>query len=664
MREPVNDKSAVDVAVDQTRLLLALEAGRLGTWDYDLVSGAVHWSPDVARMHGIAEGSFDGTFESHVRHIHPDDRERVLHQIEHSVREGAASRLLYRIVRPDGETRWLESSGAFVGDKDGKPERLVGVCSDATDRIEQQMSRESVLMHTVINSISDSLSIIDPAWRVLFANAASAAQLGLEPIDIIGKSVLQLMPDIAGTPFQAELSRVMNTGIATVFEEHYAPFDRWFEVSIQPIAGLGVISHSRDVTARHNERILQERMARYGALQGAVGQALSVVQALPSMLQECCEAIVQQLSMSFARVWLLDPSGVYLDLSASAGKYTHIDGGHARVRVGDFKIGKIASERTPHLTNDVQHDPRVGDPEWARREGMVAFAGYPLLVHDRLVGVMAAFATAPLHADTLTALGGIANTIAQGIERRRAEVALEETARSLTRSNAELEQFAYVASHDLQEPLRMVASYVQLLERRYRDKLDDDARDFINYAVEGVTRMRRLIEDLLAYSRVGTRDIELEPVQLDEVLTVVQQNLKQVIEESSAVVSHDPLPSVVADQSQLVQLLQNLVGNAIKFRGNEPPRVHIGVKREHACWVFTVRDNGIGIEAQYFDRVFVIFQRLNTREQYPGTGIGLAIAKKIVERHGGRIDIESAVGEGTTIAFSLPVEARTRRSTQ
>ncbi|MGA6829328.1 sensor histidine kinase [Nitrospira sp. NS4] len=237
----------------------------------------------------------------------------------------------------------------------------------------------------------------------------------------------------------------------------------------------------------------------------------------------------------------------------------------------------------------------------------------------------------------------------------RAQESLEGSNAELARSNADLQQFAYVASHDLQEPLRMIASYTQLLARRYKGKLDADADDFIGYAVDGATRMQRLINDLLTYSRVTTQGKIFERVDCNQLLDGVLTNLRLAVEENRAVVTHDALPVVTADGGQLGQLFQNLIGNAIKFHGEEPPRVHVSVELRNNEWQFSVRDNGIGVDPQYAERIFVIFQRLHNREDYPGTGIGLALCKKIVERHGGRIWVESPIGRGAVFYFTLPV---------
>ena len=261
-------------------------------------------------------------------------------------------------------------------------------------------------------------------------------------------------------------------------------------------------------------------------------------------------------------------------------------------------------------------------------------------------------------ADGLIYVAGRDVTEGKLAEQQRAIQAAE-----LERSNKDLEQFAYVASHDLQEPLRIVASYVQLLARRYRGRLDQEADEFISFAVDGATRMKTLINDLLAYSRIGTRGSEMTIVSMEAALERALGNLQLSVEDAGAEITHDALPNVRADETQMVQLIQNLVANAIKFHGAEPPRVHITARREGEMARFSIHDNGIGIEAQHLERIFVIFQRLHGQEEYPGTGIGLSVCRKIVERHGGRIWVESLPGHGSTFFFTLApadVEAPTQ----
>jgi len=237
--------------------------------------------------------------------------------------------------------------------------------------------------------------------------------------------------------------------------------------------------------------------------------------------------------------------------------------------------------------------------------------------------------------------------------RKQAQEALKQNIQELARSNAELEQFAYVSSHDLQEPLRMVASYTQLLEKRYFDKFDEKGLLFLHYIVDGAKRMQELIDDLLVLSRVGTRNKPMQIVPSEEAVKIALLNLKPLVQESQAKTTYEVLPMVVGDLIQLTQLFQNLLSNAIKFRGSHIPHIQISATKLNEYWLFAVKDNGIGIAPEHFERIFIIFQRLYGRSEYPGSGIGLAICKKIVERHGGRIWVESKTGEGTTFYFTL-----------
>jgi signal transduction histidine kinase len=244
-------------------------------------------------------------------------------------------------------------------------------------------------------------------------------------------------------------------------------------------------------------------------------------------------------------------------------------------------------------------------------------------------------------------------------ELQKAHDALTGRTAELARSNAELDQFASVVSHDLQEPLRMVTAYMHLLKTQYGGKLGDDADEFIGCAVDGTKRMQDLINDLLSYSRVGTRGKAFASTDCNEVVARALMNLTAAVNESGARVTHDPLPTVLGDEFQLVQLFQNLIGNAIKYHGSRPPDIHVGCERDGEMWRFAVIDNGIGIDPEYAERIFVIFQRLHTKQEYPGTGVGLAICKKIVERHRGRIWIESEPQKGSIFYFTLPIEQAT-----
>jgi signal transduction histidine kinase len=245
-------------------------------------------------------------------------------------------------------------------------------------------------------------------------------------------------------------------------------------------------------------------------------------------------------------------------------------------------------------------------------------------------------------------------------ERARAQRQLAEKVEELARSNCDLEQFAYVASHDLQEPLRMVAAYTQLLAERYRGKLDKDADRYIGYAVEGATRMQALLEDLLAFSRVGRNGFAPKSIDAGVAVDEALKNLAIAVKENAVTITRNDLPTVVADRVHLVQLFQNLIGNAIKFRGQQPPRITICAEKQGEEWAFSVSDNGIGIAPEHRDFIFRMFQRLHTRAEYPGNGVGLAICKKIVEQHGGRIWVESELGRGSNFRFTFPAAAADR----
>ena len=399
---------------------------------------------------------------------------------------------------------------------------------------------------------------------------------------------------------------------------------------------LGVLSFTSREIRKPDDRLLRTT----SVLGSLVGQFLRRKQG---------EEVLRESEARFRQTFELAGSGMaHVDLD---GRLLRVN--HRLCRI----LGRGEGELIGRSVKEISHpqDRDVTDSERARvRAGEVEVAHFEkryLRPDGRTVWVDLAVALArgaegaPLYEiavfDDIT-------------ERKSAEAALRAAHEELQRSNSELEQFAYVASHDLQEPLRMVSSYTQLIQRRYADKLDADAKEFMHYVVDGAARMKQLIEDLLAYSRVGTKGKEFRAIELEAALKRALTNLRAAVEESGAAVTWDPLPSVSADDSQLAQLFQNLIGNALKFRGAGVPRVHVAASEKDGEWEITVADNGIGIEPQYFERIFMVFQRLHTKGDYPGTGIGLAICKKVVERHGGRIWVDSALGEGSRFHFTLP----------
>ena len=506
---------------------------------------------------------------------------------------------------------------------------------------------------------------VNKAWEEFF---------GVPRTDFVGKEVHDLYPQspaVADKHFAMDQELWRKTGsqsyeIPVVTRDgrvrhtiyYKATFTRGGEVA-------GLIGTIVDITERkeaERSQAIEYKVTRI------LAEAHGVEEAMPAVIRSMAEG----LDYAYGARWVHDGKAHVLRSTeswcADDPKVEAFRGlSTSRVETLPQRPGglnrRVWTTGEPVWMADVSQEPTLARRDAAREAGLSSAFAFPILVGGEFYGVMEFFSRVVRQRDerVIEIAQTVGIQVGQFIARMHAEAALREAndelerqAQELMRSNAELQQFAYVASHDLQEPLRMISSYTQLLMRRYGDRFDKEAREFMDYVVDGAARMKQLIEDILAYSRVGTRGRDFRAAKSENALKKALINLRGSIEAAGAAVTHDALPEVEADEPQLVQLFQNLIGNALKFKGEEAPRVHVTAAELSNAWEFAVKDNGIGIDSQYFDRIFMVFQRLHSKGEYSGTGIGLAICKKVVDRHGGRIRVESEPGRGSTFFFTLP----------
>ncbi len=517
----------------------------------------------------------------------------------------------------EGEVRNMDCSCRVIQSPD--PYVLV-LQRDISDRklLETRLRSSEQQMRAVFDAMNDVVLMCElESGEITDVEIAPTDPTIYEDLenDCISQTVQYLWYN-AGNDWGEQIQQVLATGQTVEFEYslEMGNSERWFTASVSQLSERSVLWVARDISDRKQaEDALRQSEARYRAIYDNT----------PVMLHS------------------IDNQGKLISVS----NYWLEKMGYQRHEV----LGRLSTE---FLTPDSQQDANGTYLPQLYAQGFVQNAAFQFVTKSGIV--MDILLSAITERNTQGAVERSLAVIIDVTELKRVEQQLQKTNAELTRSNRELEQFAYVASHDLKEPLRMVTSFTQLLAQNYEGQLDANADQMIAFAVDGATRMQRLIDDLLAYSRVGTQRNALTSMDCNLVVEAAKANLQMAIAESQAVINQQSLPTLLCDRVQLQQLWQNLLGNAIKYRSKDPLQIDIGVEEQKHQWLFSVRDNGIGMNPAHAERIFMIFQRLHTKQEYPGTGIGLAICSKIVEQLGGKIWVESELGSGSTFYFTLP----------
>lgn len=531
-------------------------------------------------------------------------------------------------------------------------------------------------LHSIFDHACGAIFLYDVnTGAVLDADEKACEMYGYTPEEIRNADIGKLSAGPYPYDYEAAMERIRCAagGEPQLFD--WIARDRsgrtfWVEVNLKrgTISGKdGIVALVRNIAKRKRA---EQRLALQYSITRDLTEAVTLSEATPMIIRAVCEHV----GWDHGEVWFTDEDsgvlrlgGVWHASSQHLSEFSAASRGMTFPR-GSGLPGRVWAEGRPIWITDVREAPYFLRTTAAADAGLHAAFGFPIRSAGAVLGTMTFFSRSvlPPDKDLLEMFDAIGSQIGDFIRRKKAEEELRYYAAELERSNEELKTFTSVASHDLQEPLRVVAGFAQLIEQRYKGRLDKKADDFIHYITDGCRRMQQLISDLLTYSRVTTGENRFTRVDCNRAMETALTNLKTAIEESGAAITSDSLPVVTGEESQIVRLFQNLIGNAVKYRGDKTPAVHISVRRleddspgAHARaarpgWLFSVQDNGIGIEPQSFDRIFQPFERLHSHDEYPGTGLGLAICKKIVERHGGSIRVSSELGKGSTFFFTIP----------
>lgn len=617
---------AKDITHQKEQLFLidsATNLARIGGWELDLKTNEFYWSPMTRKIHGVGS-EFEVNLEKAINFFRKDVRNKVKQIINLSIETGESWDFEMPIIRTDGVECWVKCIGKVLC-KNGVPEKILGSIQDIHEKKIAQLEIEDLYIekNRILESISDAFFAVNREWTVTYWNNEAENVLGTKSSDIVGKNLWDVYKDAVDLDFFHQYHKAMETGKVVNFEEYYPTLDKWFDVTAYPSED-GLAVYFKDISIK---KISDEKVRLSNERFEKVAKATSDV-----IYDWDLKKGTLFQGEGFRELFGYDLDKLPNNLN-SWERYLHPDDADEVLK---SLMNAISEKETNKWTIEYRYVKANGDIAYIVDRGEFIRDANGTAI--RMVGAMSDIT-----------------------ERKRNEKSLQELnkelkkhAKELSDSNAELEQFAYVASHDLQEPLRMVTSFLTQLEKNYKDILDERASNYIHFAVDGAKRMRQIILDLLDFSRVGKNLDNLQEIDLNELIDEVSRLYSNRINEKSAKIIRKQLPVIYSHKTAIFQIFQNLISNSIKYaKKNVPPVIVITAEEYKEVYQFTVHDNGIGISKEYYEKVFILFQRLHGRDEYSGSGMGLSIVKKWIENLGGQIWLRSKEGEGTTFTFTI-----------
>jgi len=608
------EKAYNSLKESEIRLAEAQKMSHIGNWELDYINNKIYLSDELYRIFKSTSRELVSPHNEYLSYVHPKDRDHVDNAFKKAI-NGEPCSIDHRIILANGEERTVHLQSEAIFDEKKIPIRLKGIVQDITECKKDEEKIQSLA--NIVESSNDAIITISLDGIITSWNKGAEQIYGYSSEEIIGKSVSIPAPDNLKDETKKLIEKVkLGEKIQHYETSRLRKGDKLIYVSIalSPVFDasgelVAISAIVRDITERKNAEVKIQRLA--------------------NIVESSNDAIITISLDGIITSWNKGAEQIY---------------GYSSEEIIGKSISIPAPDNLKDETKKLIEKVKLG-------EKIQHYRTSRLRKGDKLIYVSVALSPVFDASGELVAISAIVRDIT---ELKKADEILKFKLEELASSNKELEQFAYISSHDLQEPLWMITGYLQLLQRRYQGELDDNADKYIHFAVDGAFRMQNLINDILEFSRVTKSTREPGPTNCEFILNQVLFNLELFIKENKAIISHGSLPEVMIDSTQLVQIFQNLIINGIKFHSEVAPKIHISAEENKNEWVFSVQDNGIGIDPQYSGKIFEIFKRLHKKEEYPGTGIGLAICKKIVERCGGRIWVESELGKGSTFYFTLP----------